>query len=52
MYKRDLALNNMQRLICHKTQPKKYYSFSYFFRDVFCIQEYANFEILKINCCQ
>ena len=23
MYKEDLALNNLQRLICHKTQPKQ-----------------------------
>ena len=23
MYKRDLALNNLQWLICHKTQPKQ-----------------------------
>ena len=23
MYKEDLALNNLQRLICHKTQPNK-----------------------------
>ena len=25
MYKEDLALNNLQRLICHKTQPKPNY---------------------------
>ena len=24
IYKEDLALNNQQRLICHKTQPKDY----------------------------
>ena len=23
MYKEDLALNNLQWLICHKTQPKQ-----------------------------
>ena len=23
MYKKDLALNNLQWLICHKTQPNK-----------------------------
>ena len=23
MYKEDLALNNLQRLICHKTQPNQ-----------------------------
>ena len=23
MYKEDLALNNLQRLICHKTKPKQ-----------------------------
>ena len=25
MYKEDLALNNLQRLICHKTQPNQTY---------------------------
>ena len=26
MYKKDLALNNLQRLICHKTKPNKIFS--------------------------
>ena len=25
MYKENLALNNLQRLICHKTQPNPIY---------------------------
>ena len=25
MYKKDLALNNIQRLICHKTNPTRSY---------------------------
>ena len=29
MYKQDLALNNLQGLICHKTQPTKF--------DLFCL---------------
>ena len=27
MYKQDLALNNLQWLICHKTKPKKHKEF-------------------------
>ena len=27
MYKQDLALNNIQGLICHKTKPTKHHSF-------------------------
>ena len=28
MYKEDLALNNLQWLICHKTQPNQSYIFN------------------------
>ena len=28
MYKEDLALNNLQGLICHKTQPNQSYSYT------------------------
>ena len=31
MYKEDLALNNLQRLICHKTQRKKSYIYIYIY---------------------
>ena len=30
MYKEDLALNNLQWLICHKTKPTKSYIFNIF----------------------
>ena len=29
MYKEDLALNNLQRLVCHKTQPNQIRSYMY-----------------------
>ena len=29
MYKQDLALNNLQELICHKTQPTKQATYVY-----------------------
>ena len=41
MYKQDLALNNMQRLICHKTQPKqtKIFTLVKFYETLFCMKE-------------
>ena len=33
MYKEDLALNNLQRLICHKTQPNQIIYLIYMFKE-------------------
>ena len=33
MYKKDLALNNLQWLICHKTQPNKIIYFIYMYKN-------------------
>ena len=40
MYKEDLALNNIQLLICHKTQPKQilYISYIYMYKKAFGIK--------------
>ena len=35
VYEEDLALNNPQALICHKTQPTTLLSFSYFYKYLF-----------------
>ena len=31
MYKEDLALNNLQRLICHKTKPDQIFCIIYIY---------------------
>ena len=33
MYKHDLALNNLHKLICHKTQPANQYIYIYIERE-------------------
>ena len=33
MYKEDLALNNLQGLICHKTQPNKNIYLIYMYKE-------------------
>ena len=35
MYKEDLALNNLQRLICHKTQPNQILYIQYIYMCVY-----------------
>ena len=34
MYKEDLALNNLQWLICHKTQPNRIIYLIYMYKDL------------------
>ena len=48
MYKQDLALNNLQTLICHKTKPNRPYQLRCFF--VFQFKKFSDrISNLKID---
>ena len=39
MYKKDLALNNLQWLICHKTQPNQIIYIVYIYIYIYCLED-------------
>ena len=49
MYKQDLALNSLQKLICHETQPTNQITIIYYLRYLFYIW---NFIIVVIGISQ
>ena len=47
MYKPDLALNNLQRLICRKTKPKQSYAKLVYIYIYVCVCVYVLFSVVS-----